>query len=43
MFTTLEEVIELFKQPDQGLPHKLSEPIMNEESIAVNDLEHDSG
>ena len=39
MFTTLEDVIELFKQPGQGLPHVLVEPISN----IVNEMEHDSG
>lgn len=39
VFTTLADVIELFKQPGQGLPCELKEPIIKE---SVSYFEHDS-
>ena len=41
-FSTLEEVVELFKKPGQGLPHELKEPIINELNNVI-DLDHDTG
>ncbi|XP_028400181.1 phosphatidylinositol 3,4,5-trisphosphate 5-phosphatase 2A-like isoform X2 [Dendronephthya gigantea] len=40
-FSTLDEVIELFKQPGQGLPHKLEQPIFFETIKEIDEHETD--